>query len=275
MPILKVFLHILIFSILTLISQIGGIVYLIYLLLSPLIVRRIATVKKYRLFRFILFAGIYLVISLTIVPLVTPIFGRVPLPLFNKHLKPLTIATVLLNRHYVKPQLLEVAKDASNELNKMYPGTVTFYLDANFPFFNGFPLIPHLSHNDGKKLDLAFYYLLQNNSEYTLQHPSPIGYGVFIDPVKGEQDQPQRCENQGYWQYGFMEQIVPQWNKDKFILDSRRTKSLTMLLASHHSIEKIFIEPHLKQRLGLSSSKVRYHGCQAVRHDDHIHIQTK
>ncbi|UII30341.1 hypothetical protein LVD17_18785 [Fulvivirga ulvae] len=234
-----------------------------------------AKVKKYGFFRLMLFSGIYLVMSLVIVPLTAPLFGRVPLPLFNKHLKPLTIATVLLNRHYVKPQLLEVARSTSDELNKMYPGTVTFYLDANFPFFNGFPLIPHLSHNDGKKLDLAFHYLRQSNGEYTPQHPSPIGYGVFSGPLKDEQDQPERCEEQGFWQYSFMEQIVPQWNKDKFILDNRRTKSLTVLLASHNSIEKIFIEPHLKQRLGLSSPKIRYHGCRAVRHDDHIHIQVK
>ncbi|MFT5619364.1 MAG: hypothetical protein ACI85I_002607, partial [Arenicella sp.] len=37
---------------------------------------------------------------------------------------------------------------------------------------------------------------------------------------------------------------------------------------------KVFIEPHLKTRLGLENySKIRFHGCQAVRHDDHIHVQ--
>ena len=33
--------------------------------------------------------------------------------------------------------------------------------------------------------------------------------------------------------------------------------------------------PHLKARLGLNSNKVRFHGCHAVRHDDHFHVQLK
>ena len=40
------------------------------------------------------------------------------------------------------------------------------------------------------------------------------------------------------------------------------------------AIKKIFIEPHLKTRWGLKNyQKIRYHGCHAVRHDDHIHVQ--
>ena len=39
-------------------------------------------------------------------------------------------------------------------------------------------------------------------------------------------------------------------------------------------IKKIFIEPHLKQRLGLQKeNKIRFHGCGAVRYDDHKHVQ--
>ncbi len=34
-------------------------------------------------------------------------------------------------------------------------------------------------------------------------------------------------------------------------------------------------KPHLKTRLKLSSAKIRFHGCQAVRHDDHIHVQLR
>ena len=30
-----------------------------------------------------------------------------------------------------------------------------------------------------------------------------------------------------------------------------------------------------KTRLLLTSDKIRFHGCQAVRHDDHIHVQLK
>ncbi|MBL6449463.1 hypothetical protein JMN32_24335 [Fulvivirga sp. 29W222] len=210
-----------------------------------------------------------------IIPLIAPFAGRVALPVFNKPLKPLTISTVLLNRHYVRPQLLTIAQSTAEELDKKYPGTILFYLDANFPFLNGFPLFPHLSHNDGKKLDLAFCYLSQKEHKYTCQHPSPIGYGIYADPMECEPDQPQICNDNGFWQYGLMEQIIPQWNKSKFILDISRTKYMINIVTSKSSIEKVFIEPHLKQRLGISSPKVGYHGCHAVRHDDHIHLQIK
>lgn len=37
------------------------------------------------------------------------------------------------------------------------------YLDANFPFKDGFPLLPHLSHDDGRKVDIAFMYRYQSD----------------------------------------------------------------------------------------------------------------
>ena len=44
-------------------------------------------------------------------------------------------------------------------------------------------------------------------------------------------------------------------------------------MLKNSNTHKIFIEPHLKQRLGIKNQKVRFHGCGAVRHDDHIHLQ--
>ncbi len=70
-----------------------------------------------------------------------------------------------------------------------------------------------------------------------------------------------------------MERIVPQHNKQDYIFDAERTAALVNILAANKRVEKIFIEPHLKRRLGLSSPKIRFHGCQAVRHDDHVHVQ--
>jgi hypothetical protein len=40
-------------------------------------------------------------------------------------------------------------------------------------------------------------------------------------------------------------------------------------------IERIFIEPYLAARLGVSSPLLGFQGCRAARHDDHIHIQIK
>ena len=53
------------------------------------------------------------------------------------------------------------------------------------------------------------------------------------------------------------------------------TQELLKLIIKQKDVGKIFIEPHLNTRLNLTSQKVRYHGCQAVRHDDHIHFQLK
>jgi murein endopeptidase len=72
-----------------------------------------------------------------------------------------------------------------------------------------------------------------------------------------------------------MNEIVSQKNKELFTFDGGKTKALTNLFAEHNSIVKIFIEPHFKERLNLNSNKIRFHGCSAVRHDGHIHIQLK
>ena len=39
--------------------------------------------------------------------------------------------------------------------------------------------------------------------------------------------------------------------------------------------DNIFIEPHLKNRLKIGNNRIRFHGCKAVRHDDHIHFQSQ
>ena len=58
-----------------------------------------------------------------------------------------------------------------------YPGTILNYLEANFPFIDKFPLLPHLSHNDGKKLDVSFHYVNAKTGEHTNVVPSWLGYG--------------------------------------------------------------------------------------------------
>jgi murein endopeptidase len=66
---------------------------------------------------------------------------------------------------------------------------------------------------------------------------------------------------------------LTQQNKN-YIFDAKATKELILAFSKNPNIKKIFIEPHLKQRLGLQKEKkIRFHGCGAVRHDDHIHVQ--
>ena len=57
------------------------------------------------------------------------------------------------------------------------------YFDANHPFYKGYPLIPHLSHNDGKKLDLGFVYNEIDNNQISPNTPSVIGYGISSSQI--------------------------------------------------------------------------------------------
>jgi hypothetical protein len=219
---------------------------------------------------------IYWVGVFILVPIFAKPLGRVPLPFVKeKGLQPGTIITAFLCRNYVRPELREATLRVARAMQKQSPGTVVNYLDANFPFFNKFPLLPHLSHNDGKKLDLSFTYRDSDTKMITNELPSFIGYGICEEPRSKEVNTAIVCEQKGYWQYSFLKKIVPQGAKEKFLFDEVRTKRLVELFANEKAIGKIFIEPHLTVRLGLTSNKIRFHGCQAVRHDDHIHVQLK
>lgn len=268
--------ELLIFLLLTIITQVGGLVYLTYKLTVNQFKKR--GQGKYPFLRnLFIFLLQYLFFTLVIIPPIAKQFGRVPMSYFatkNQPLKPLTIFTCLLNRHYVKPILKEQIIETAKTLAKEFPNTELIYLDANFPFWNGFPLLPHLSHNDGKKLDLAFMYKDKITGKGVNGSPSFYGYGVYEGPRKRELNQPNICHQKGYWQYSFLEKITPQWSKEGVVINEQGTKRLIQLLAQNKAIKKIFIEPHLKTRWGLERyNKIRYHGCQAVRHDDHIHVQ--
>lgn len=218
---------------------------------------------------------VYLISSTFILPPIAAWYGRVPLPVWsNNNLRPLNILTCALNRHYVTLEMKKAAEKIAAKLEQRHEGTVVCYLDANFPFLNGFSLLPHLSHDDGEKLDLAFLYVdAATGLQIHGRAPSPVGYGVYEEPRKGEQDMPQICQSKGFWQYSILQYFTTDHNKRNMNLDEVRTRSLIKLCAENKHIGKIFLEPHLKKRMKLRSQKIRFHGCNAVRHDDHIHIQ--
>jgi hypothetical protein len=222
------------------------------------------------------FLALYFITTFLIVPVVATSFNRRPLPVLQQgSLQPLTFITCLLNRHYVRPELKQAAVNVSKQMNDKFPGTVVNYLDASFPFGNHFPLFPHLSHNDGKKLDIAFCYVDSRTGERTNGAPSIVGYGVSEEPRPDEVNTAALCEQKGFWQYSVLMKIVPQGDKEDFLFDVVRTQAMINGFTAQPVIGKIFIEPHLKERLHLSAPKIRFHGCQAVRHDDHIHVQIK
>ena len=274
MRILKLTLTIILFIFLTVLTQVGGVIYLISFLTHKY-VDKWCTNKGIRwASKLASFLILYSIGSFLIVPIIAKPFGRVALPLTQTdNIQPLNFLTCFLNRNYVRPELRQTTIEVAREMNRKFPGTIVNYLDANFPFINGFPLVPHLSHNDGKKLDIAFCYIQNKTGNVTNNVPSVIGYGISEGPRANEVNTATFCANKGSWQYSFMMKIIPQGNKSNFTFDSFRTRELVSLFALKPAIEKIFIEPHLKTRMKLTNNKIRFHGCQAVRHDDHIHVQ--
>ena len=264
------------FIILTLLSQVGGLIYLLYQPIS-LSIKKKKTGWTQRGLRIFSFLGFYLLITLLIIPPIAKQFGRVPLPYFatkKEPIQPLMILTCLLNRQYVKPQLKQHIFLIANNLQKEYQGTKIQYLDANFPFLNGFPLLPHLSHDDGEKLDLAFLYVDRASQHPWKSRVSFFGYGFFEEPIRGEVNMPQQCAKKGYWQYGLLSKSLGLKAHEQVQFDEFANATLIKLLSQHPDTRKIFIEPHLKNRLGFgNNNKVRFHGCAAVRHDDHIHLE--
>ena len=240
--------HALLILALTLLTQLGGIAWLVALRFR----RRLLT-----------FALAYAMLW-NLALLVAPVLGRVPLPCFGEPLRMQSPAYCLLMRNYVTPELAAVAHDAATQMSLTDPGTVTLALDGGFPFLDGMPLLPHLSHHDGKKLDFAFYY--QGDGRYIAgQTRSPIGYWAF---ELGDETNCRPVWLTGRWNLRWLQSIWP----DR-ALEPNRTAELARLFLADPRVSKVFLEPPVAAQLGLVDSKLRFQGCRAARHDDHIHIQ--
>ena len=249
----------------TILTQVGGIAFLI----SEIVRKRMTWNSKFK--PILSFLVIYGLITFLIVPVIAPIFGREQIK-HSEKINPTNYMTVILNRNYVRPALNKLL---SNTEKSLKGSDISInYLDANFPFINKFPLLPHLSHNDGKKVDISLIYETKQG-KITNKQKSISGYGVFEDPTPNEANQIQKCLKQGYFQYDFPKHLTfGKKNKD-LQFSKKGTQQLILKLLDNNNLGKIFIEPHLKKRLNLRNNKIRYHGCRAVRHDDHIHIQLK
>ncbi len=193
-----------------------------------------------------------------------PSLGRVPLPCWGTgSIRPATRLTCLANRHYVRPALLKVLQRAARSMKTQDPIASLIYLDANFPFFDGFPLLPHLSHSDGRKIDLGFVYQRPGV-------PSPIGYWAYV-PLgpKVRAACPDRLWDLR-WDFDRLQPLFSKWQ-----LDARKTRTLIRALTEQREVSKVLLEPHLRARMKLDRAKVRFQGCRAARHDDHLHVQIR
>ena len=244
----KALVHTLAVIFLTVITQVGGVAWLIGLLFKR---------------RVLAFLCAYTILSVSAYWM-APMFGRVPIPCSSDgayHMQ--SKIYCVLNRQYVVPELKAAVADLAEEMDQTYPGAKTLILDGNFPYFTGFPLLPHLSHDDGRKVDLAYYYRDENG--YSVgKTRSPLGYFAF-------EMGPTDCQKSRLtlrWDLAWLQGIWPDLR-----LERQRTSTALKILQRDDRITKVFIEPHLKASLGVHGTKLRFQGCRAARHDDHIHIQ--
>jgi len=257
---MKITLYIFIFILLTILTQVGGILFLVALWIK----------KKSQINTIFIFLSLYLTSTFLLIPNISPYFGREPIKNSNK-IEPTNYLTILLNRNYVRPELNRLLHRTEKSLVNA-PFKIK-YLDASFPFINKFPLLPHLSHNDGKKVDISFVY--KNNHHIVNDKKSRSGYGVFVPIKEREYNQTKVCKSKGAFQYDYPKYLTLGKINEDLKFSKHGTKVLIEALLKNRELGKLFIEPNLKKRLGLTNTKVRNHGCRAVRHDDHIHIQLK
>ncbi len=240
----------LVVGILTALTQIGGVIWL----LARLLVRD-------RLLRMATFVATYAAAMLSL-PYLTdrlPVSGIRQEPLVAAH----PIYPILL-RNTVSPELAAVANDLARALEQEFPGTLTATLDGSFPFLEKFPLLPHLSHDDGEKLDLALFWTDPDGTYLPGKSKSPIGYFGYVE---GTTDcAPDRFDLR--WDMDWLQALLPARK-----LDEARTRAALQWLAKDQRVKLVFVEPHILARLGISDPKFRFQGCNAARHDDHIHIQ--
>lgn len=241
--------HTVAFLFLTLLTQLGGLAWLLALRF------------RQRLLAFVAFYALLLGVA----QVTAPLLGRVPLPCGGEPLRMQSVLYCVTMRNFVTPDMAAVALDAAARVAGDYPGTVTLALDGGFPFLNGMPLLPHLSHDDGEKLDFAFHYADAAGTYLPGKTRSPIGYWAF------EGADPGACPPVWLttrWGMGWLQPLWPDRP-----LEPVRTTALIRTLLADPRVGKVFVEPPLAARLGVSDAKLRFQGCRAARHDDHIHTQ--
>lgn len=172
-----------------------------------------------------------------------------------------------LDRHWVRPAARDALIDAGDALRARWPGIVIRYMDASGP--DGVtPFPPHLSHGDGRQIDLALYYTDIAGRPLDA-FPATDRYGGYWPaepPGPGEE----RACPQG--RVGAAEKPDPPADRP-WRLDEERTRALVEILIADPRVRRILIEPHLERRFGLwGHPKLRFAGCQAARHDDHLHV---
>jgi hypothetical protein len=255
---------------LTLLTQVGGV------LLWPLLgASARAWSQGQRARAAALVVGGYLVLGVGVLPLVAARTGRVRLPLVATQATPVgprSLGYVLLLRNYARPHARDALLAAARKTAEAHPGTVVRYLDAAFPF-PVVPMLPHLSHVDGERIDLAFLHTSADGDPVD-GTPSPIGYWGYAEPAGAGEERAFRaradaCRGSGRrWD---LDALQPLW--PELPLDRTRTRALLRALAGQKRVSSLLLEPTLHG--ALSAPKLQANPCNVARHDDHVHVTVR
>lgn len=256
--------HGLIAVVLTLLTQIGGVAYVMALLATKLW-RRAGSPRWRRTVYLTVATLLVYTIASWAMPLLAANFDRVPV-----RCGATTKVACLLNRAYLRSTTITVVNKLDRDMASRFRHSHVTVLEGSFPLFDGFPLPPHLSHHDGRKVDLAYFYRDARGQPIPRGSPSPLGYFHFQQPRPGDHEPCAGRFTPLRWDFAWLQPKEPAW-----VLDEERTRAMILWLKARPEVTRIFIEPHLADRLGVGGGKVRFQGCQAARHDDHLHVEVQ
>jgi hypothetical protein len=265
-------------AVVTALTQVGGIVYLLAMLVVALPRRRMHLGPFLRIGSGIFwFSVIYLIASAYVVPPLAEALGRVPLQCAAAPKQPYAPRShlyCLLGRNYVKPETRELLEALATAMAAKEPRAIVAYLDAGFPFADWFTMLPHLSHGDGLHIDLAYFYADRDGRYRPFATPSPLGYWSFEAPLEGER---RECTDRFRlltlrWDMRWWQMFVAKHLQ----LDKARTADMLRWLVEEGpklGVGRVLIEPHIPERLGVASPLIRFQGCAETRHDDHLQVE--
>jgi hypothetical protein len=166
-------------------------------------------------------------------------------------------------RNWVTPLAQDVMRDAAARLAAEYPGSYITYRDASWPKGER-PFPPHLSHGDGRQIDVALFWETRDGRPLARPPASKPRHAVEPRPASA----PDPCPGIDR----------PGDNSDPpasraWRLDQERTRALIRILLDDRRVRRLLLEPHLKSRLGFTrESRIRFPGCNTFRHDGHVHV---
>lgn len=201
----------------------------------------------------------YVAFIVLVLPLLAAPLDRVPLPCAGDGpLAPRSLLFCLANRSYVRTALRDEAMAIAEDVRAHDADATVFYLDGAFPF--GGPILPHLSHGDGRRLDLALAFAGGTGS--------PIGYLGYAPLAAGEAP---ACAPSAIDRRWDLDALQPLFGPP--ILDVPRTALILRAAVGRPGVGRVLIEPHVERALGVRSSEIQFQGCRAARHDDHMHLE--